>query len=410
MLINDLMNQSTVLVASNDDISLWTKLWFREAGSTFAASSDAVYYFIFWVSALFFVPLIGLMVYFGIRYRRSVVGQVPEVSPAHNTALELAWSIVPTLLMAGMFYWGFQAYMKKLIAPDDAMEVYVTAKQWGWEFVYPDGAGFGQTEEIAAMDSPVIAFPAEVPVKMIMTSQDVIHSFYIPAFRIKRDIFPNRYTTLWFQSTDRTTHTFSDSDKMLVPLNEDRPGYYLFCAEYCGDQHSQMAARVAIVSDSDYNKWREQVSNTDDMPPIVLGEQLFKQNCKSCHSNDGTDGTGPTWAGLFGSTHPGLPNASPQWQNDFVVDETYIRDSILYPNNYLAQNRVGMVSYLGKFDERDLQSLLIYIKSLGVDGMKDAAERESREMFQREQEAREAEGGTEANATPESNTTLSSAG
>ena len=136
--------------------SWWTRLWFREAGSTFAAESDAIYYFIFWVSAAFFVLLVGLMAYWGLRYKRSTVGEVAEVSSSHNAPLELAWSIVPAILMAVMFFWGFKHYMNKLVAPVDAKQVYVTAYQWGWDFTYPDGGSTIETEDIAAASALVL--------------------------------------------------------------------------------------------------------------------------------------------------------------------------------------------------------------------------------------------------------------
>lgn len=354
-----MLNLTTLAAAEGP--SWWTKLWFREAGSTFAAESDAIYYFIFWVSAAFFVLLVALMVMWGLNYRRSAVGEVAEVSASHNAPLELAWSIVPAILMAIMFFWGFKHYMNKLVAPVDAKQVYVTAYQWGWDFTYPDGGSTIETETIAAAAAPVLGFPVGKPVQMIMTSKDVIHSFYVPAFRVKRDIFPNRYTTLWFESTDEITHVFDETDKALVPVDPDRPGYYLFCAEYCGDQHSQMAGRIAILSQADFVRWRGAQNDTSGIPLHELGETLYKtKGCVQCHSVDGSSKQGPTWEGLWSSEHPGWAGVD----GDTSM-EGYIRQSILEPNAYgLPGYPLNMPSYQGQLSQRELLAITTYIKSL----------------------------------------------
>lgn len=341
--------------------SWWTRLWFREAGSTFAAESDLIYYFIFWVSAVFFVLLVALMVVWGLSYRRSKVGEVAPVSASHNAPLELAWSIVPAILMAVMFFWGFKHYMNKLVAPVDAKQVYVTAYQWGWDFTYPDGGSTIETETIAAAASPVLGFPVGTPVQMIMTSRDVIHSFYVPAFRVKRDIFPNRYTTLWFESTDEITHVFDETDKALVPVDPDRPGYYLFCAEYCGDQHSQMAGRIAILSQADYVRWRGAQNDTSGINLIDLGAILYKtKGCVQCHSIDGAAKQGPTWEGLWSREHPGWNG----YEGDTSM-EAYVREAILEPNNYgLPGYTLNMPSYQGQLTQRELLALTMYMKWL----------------------------------------------
>ncbi|MCA9293946.1 MAG: c-type cytochrome, partial [Phycisphaerales bacterium] len=273
---------------------------------------------------------------------------------------------IPALLMAVMFYWGFRDYLNKIVAPADAMNVYVTASQWNWEFAYPDGGSTLEQELIGAMKSPVIAFPIDKPTKLIMTSKDVIHSFYIPAFRTKRDIFPNRYTTLWFQPTGRITHTFSADDKALVPVDPKRPGYYLFCAEYCGDQHSQMAARVAVLSQPDYEAWRKQQLNTDEIPLPELGRILYTaKGCSACHSVDGSRNTGPTWKGIWGSTADAAGWKSKGDEKDGVVGYEYVRESILDPGAYLVPGFTNqMSSYQGRVTEREILALTTYIKSL----------------------------------------------
>lgn len=377
-----------ILTIASEDLSLWERIWFRETGSTFASSTDAVYNFIFWVSAIFFIPIVAMVIGFGIKYRRSKVGEVAEVSASHNTALELSWSVTPAILMAIMFFWGFKAYLNKLVAPVDAEPIYVTAYQWGWDFSYSDGYGINQYEEIAANpNSPIIPIQAGRPYKMIMTSRDVIHSFYVPAFRVKRDVFPNRYTVLWFQSTDRITHYFDEDDNAVVALNPDRPGYYLFCAEYCGDQHSQMAGRIATLSAEDYNKWLEARKDTSGMNLIELGEQIVRRNgCFQCHSIDGkTEGMqGPTWQNLYGSEAPGW-TPRPEFADGAtpgVAEHSYIVESILYPNEYARPNYAtgGMTSFLGVIEGRELDAVAFYIKSLSEDYAEQAEEEAAAEL------------------------------
>ncbi len=375
-----------LMTLAADDLSWWERFWFRESGSTFVDSTDPVYNFIFWVSAIFFIPIVGMVIGFGIKYRRSKVGEVAEVSPSHNTALELTWSVTPAILMAIMFFWGFKAYMDKLVAPVDAEPIYVTAFQWGWNFDYADGYSTNEFEEIAANpESPIIPVQAGRPYKMIMTSRDVIHSFYVPAFRVKRDVFPNRYTVLWFQTTDRVTHRFDEDDKSVVALDPDRPGYYLFCAEYCGDQHSQMAGRIVTLSPEDYNKWLEARKDTSGINLIELGELIARRNgCFQCHSVDGSAKQGPTWKGLYGSEHPGwVPQPEfAEGATPGIAGKNYIIESILYPNTYAKPGfQTGqMVSYLGAIQGRELDAIAMYIKSLSDDFADQAAQESAAEL------------------------------
>lgn len=372
-------------LANGSSPDLWTRLWFREAASTFAPSSDAIYYFIFFVSAVFFILLVGLSIYWGFIYRRSRVGEVAEVSSSHNTALELSWSVTPAILMAIMFFWGFHAYMDKVVAPVSAKEIYVTAYQWGWDFTYPDGLGTSQLVErsldpddptapreigIAGGEAaPIIGIPQDTPIKMIMTSRDVIHSFYIPAFRVKRDIFPNRYTSLWFEPTAEPTHRFDPDDKALVPIEGRPPGFYLFCTEYCGDQHSQMNGRIAVLSGPDYQAWRASEADTSGIPLVELGAQLHKtKGCVQCHSIDGSSGTGPTWLDLYGATRPGWTPPAGSEAEPNIAKEDYLRQAILEPQVYIAPGYPNqMVSYQGQLTERELRALIVYTKSLSED-------------------------------------------
>lgn len=345
------------------ELTWWDKLWFRDQVGTgiFNEGVDGVFFYIFWVSVVSFVILMGLMVVFAIQYRR-LPGVAPQPSPSHNTALELTWSVVPLILMAVMFIWGFQVYLGMRIPPVDAEVVNVTARQWGWEWEYDNGGRSRETEKIANVDAPVFALPLGKPVKFLMTSNDVIHSMYLPAFRQKRDVMPNMYTTMWVQPAGAATHKYDPIAKKAVPISPEQKGYYLACTEYCGDQHSQMWARIAVMEPADYQMWKEEQASTDTIDLVTLGGILHKQKgCVSCHSVDGAKNTGPTWKGSWGETHD-FTNG-----NKILVDENYIRESILEP----AKNvRTGfpnqMVSYQGQLKEREMRALIMYIKSLSA--------------------------------------------
>lgn len=352
----------------------WMKMWFRDTQGTFASGVDGVFFYIFYVSAIFFAILMGLMVYFGFKYRR-IKGQAAEPSASHNTMLELAWSVIPTILMAVMFYWGFKEYVVMRVPPGDAMEVYVTAKRWSWNLEYPNGAGSLETVSksqegrmLAGVDAPVFVLPVNKPIKFVMTSEDVIHSFYIPELRMKRDIFPNRYTTVWAEPTE-ITHRWDPELKHGVPVRESGKGLYLFCTEYCGDQHSQMLAEVQVMSDGDFRAWMAEQANTDSIPPNELGKILYKTGgCVACHSVDGSAGTGPTWQGIWDDPRPGWtpqPGDAAVEDNRPVVGLNYIRESIIDPGKYLREGYSNqMPTYQGKFKDREIRAIANYIKSL----------------------------------------------
>lgn len=367
-LIPDLLAPRTLLAAS-----WWDELWWHGHvdASTFSRPVDAVFFYIFWVSTFFFIVLMWLMFYWAWKYRRRP-GVAPEVSPAHNTALELAWSIIPTILLGIMFFWGLVAYIPMKVAPADSEVINVTAKKWAWSLVYDNGASPLQTEKIADMDAPVFALPVDRPTRFIMSSQDVIHSMYMPAFRIKRDVFPNFYTTQWVQPT-RVSHQWSEAEKQYLPIDPRRPGFYLTCAEYCGDQHSQMWGRIMVLSEPDYQRWKGEQANTDGIPLRELGEKLFKsKGCVACHSVDGSKGTGPTWKGIWGATHRFKDGTTA------VVDENYIRESILEPAKRIVEGFANqMPTFQGQITDRELIALNTYIKWLSDN----PADREAAETF-----------------------------
>lgn len=342
--------------------SAWDWLWWHghTEASNFASGTDAVFFYIFWVSAFFFVVLMALMVYFVIAYRR-IPGKAPERTAAHNTPLELAWSIIPAILMAVMFFWGLVEYVPQRISPADSEVITVQASQWNWSWTYDNGAQSQMLERIADQDSPVFALPVDRPVKFVMSSADVMHSMWIPAFRIKRDVFPNMYTTMWVQPT-KVTHRYDEVTKEFLPLQPGaNDGYYLACAEYCGDQHSQMWARIIVMSEPDYQRWKEAMSSTDSIPLLELGAKLHKtKGCNACHSVDGTTGTGPTWKGVWGTEESFSNHPTP-----VRVDENYIRESILEPGVKVVRGYPNqMVSYQGRLTDREILAIITFIKSL----------------------------------------------
>ncbi len=391
---------STLLATTSNPIKrAWDHLWFygNTDASNFAAGSDAVFFFIFWVSAFFFVLLMVLMVIFAIKYRR-VPGKSAPVSASHNTPLEIFWSVVPTILLAVMFFWGLIEYLPTRVAPGDAEEIQVVASQWRWDWVYDNGASPLNTEVIANMESPIFALPVNKPVKFVLSSLDVIHSFYIPGFRIKRDVMPNMYTQLWAEPT-QVSHSWNEDTEewQVVPemARGDFDGFYLACTEYCGDQHSQMWGRVMVLSQGDYERWKTQQADTSGIPLVQLGGDLHKaKGCVACHSVDGSRGTGPTWQGIWGKTHTYVGGGSG------IVDENYIRESILEPAANIVEGYPNqMVSYQGQLTDRELYAIVKYIQSLS-DNAEDvaAAEAESEAEMAAKQEAAESEGGADGDA------------
>jgi cytochrome c oxidase subunit II len=279
-----------------------------------------------------------MIVYLGLKYRRR-----PGIKPqkvATSMKLELTWTIIPFVLTMVMFAWGAKLYVTIERPPADAMTINVIGKQWMWKLQHPEGV-----REINTLHIPVGR-----PVKLIMTSQDVIHSFFIPAFRTKQDVVPGRYTNEWFQAT--------------------RAGrYHLFCAEYCGAQHSGMIGEVVAMEPADYQAWL--AGTAPDVPPAIAGEKLFYQyNCQTCHGQ-----RAPTLAGLYGRRVQ-LTDGS-----TVLADDNYIRESIVNPPAKIVAGYPStiMPTYQGLLTEEQILDLISYIKSLKNESTgEQATTRESR--------------------------------
>jgi len=309
----------------------WFMDWLTpDVASTIASKVDAISYFILLVSVFFFFLIFVLMMIFVVKYKRKTnLDKTSSVD--HNLTLEIVWTVIPSILLFVMFVWGFQVYLEMAIPPKDSMEIKVTGQKWFWTFDYPTGAS-----------SPgELVVPVNKPVKVLLSSKDVIHSMYVPAFRVKMDALPNRYTTLWFEANK---------------IGE----YPMYCTEFCGTEHSTMRAKVRVVSAEDYQAWLDTVSaGGEGVAPEVYGETLYKKYaCSTCHSLDGSAMPGPTWKGIWGRQE----NTS---AGSIKVDENYIRESILTPNATIVNGyQPVMPSYTGILKDKDIEAIIAYIKTL----------------------------------------------
>lgn len=304
--------------------------WMPPKASTTAPAVDSVFNFILAVSVIFFTLIIVLMVAFVILFRRRPEVE-PGTSPSHSTALELTWTLIPSSLVVFMFYFGFTTFMDMKTPPRNSYDIRVIGQKWSWVFTYPDGT-----------TSPVLHVPVDRPVRLTMTSEDVIHSLYVPAFRVKMDLVPGRYTQTWFEAV--------------------QPGEYdLYCAEYCGTGHSDMLSKVVVHPSGGFEKWLADAANLlDRLSPVEAGRELFLRNgCAACHSTDGSAKTGPTFKGIYGQTHT-FSNAQP-----VPVDDNYIRESILEPMTKVREGFQGvMPTYKGRLKDKEITAIIEYIKSL----------------------------------------------
>jgi len=306
-----------------------------QQASTAAQDVDAFFYFLVGVSAFFALLIATLLIYFAIKYRRRSESDRPHAIEG-ALQLELLWTLIPFGLTMVMFVWSAAIYVKLQRPPDDAIQVFAVGKQWMWKLQHIEGQ-----REINELHVPVGR-----PVKLTMTSEDVIHSFYVPAFRIKQDVLPGRYTTTWFQAT--------------------KPGtYHLFCTEYCGTQHSGMIGSVIVMEPAEFATW---LSGGVKQSLASAGETLFQQlGCSTCHLDQGT-GRGPVLTGLLGKQVQ-LNNGT-----TLVADETYVRESILNPQaKIVAGYQPIMPTFKGLVSEEQLLQLIAYIKAKGASGGDGAA-------------------------------------
>ncbi len=328
------------------------------AASQVAESWDMLYYFLFAICSFFFVLVCGAMIVFAIRYRARPNVQASHIT--HNNKLEIVWTVIPTILVMIIFVWGWIVYSGMgLNHPTDALEIKVLAKQWNWTFQYDDGR---------TMMGEVVV-PVNKPVKFVMTSniKDVIHSFFLPNFRVKKDVVPGMFTTLWVKPTIVGTHQ-------------------VFCAEYCGTDHSNMLAKMHVVSDENWQKWKwgAKVDFGPDIgivgDPVVTpvaaqaptaapaggsladeGKKVTQQKgCVACHSDDGSPRIGPSYKGIFGHEVEIVGGSK------VMVDENYIRESVMTPQAKVVKGFETMIMppYAGQISDSEMIAIIEYIKSV----------------------------------------------
>jgi len=300
--------------------------FFPEQASTIATQIDAIFFVMLALILIFAIPVAGFIIFFAINYRQGrTVNRSKQIH--ESLKVEFTWSFIPFLLTMGIFSWSAVVYYNYATAPVDALEIYIIGKQWMWQAQHPSGKG-----EINQLHIPI-----NQPVKLIMTSQDVIHDFYIPAFRVKQDVLPGRYTSLWFEATKTGV-------------------FHLFCAEYCGTDHSVMGGSIVVMEQNEYQNW---LGGDSGEPLAVVGGRIFEQRgCTSCHAEE-PGARGPSLLGIFGKT------VQLQDGSSVLVDEAYLRESIVNPQGKIVAGYGSiMPTYEGIISEEGLLQLVAYIKSL----------------------------------------------
>jgi cytochrome c oxidase subunit 2 len=301
-------------------------IFFPHQASTTAARVDTFFYFLVAVTGSMGLLVAFLLIYFSVRYRRRPGQGPPPVTP-NPLALELFWTATPFVIFMVMFVWGATIYMDAYRPPDDATVIYGQGKQWMWKFQHPEGQ-----REINELHVPVGR-----PVQVRLTSEDVIHSFFVPDFRVHMDVLPDRYTSVWFEATDPGT-------------------YHLFCSQYCGTGHATMIGTVHVLKKTDYQRW---IQSHAEGSLALEGRKIFlRYRCLSCHSAD-ERARAPVLEDLY-QKPVRLRNGQ-----TVIADDTYIRDSILYPGKQIVEGWDNiMPSFKGQIDEQEIIALIAYIQSL----------------------------------------------
>lgn len=295
------------------------------AATDYAARMEQLSRFLIWVSAAACILVTAAFVYFALRYKRRSKEERGRAETLHNTPLEFLWSFIPFVIFMTAFVWGWIVYDELQRPPEDSIEIHVSGQMWSWSFVYKSGR----------KTSNELYVPLDRPVKLIMTSRDVLHSFFIPAFRIKQDVVPGMYTSLWFKA--RRLGSF-----------------HVFCAELCGAGHSDMLAKVHVLPLEDWEEWmRNDPSRGLSLPQI--GEKIFQSRCAVCHKTK----IGPELAGVFGSKR------KIQGGGSVTADENYLRESILNPSAKISEGfQNQMTPFAGLLTEEELSGVIEYIKEL----------------------------------------------
>ncbi len=302
-----------------------------EKASTFAESVDPLYWFLICFVGGFFFIVCGVVLYWGMKYRKQEGEDRPSYHP-HAVKLEIAWTVALIVIALAIFVWGSVLFFQAYDVPKNALEISVMGKRWMWKIRHPNGRR--ETNELHV--------PVGTPVKLTMTSQDVIHSFFVPAFRLKQDVLPAKYTTMWFEAT--------------------KTGEYpLFCAEYCGTEHSTMGGRVVVMEPEAYAAWLQGegggAETADDV--LAAGKQLFDRlGCAACHAA-GAENRGPDLGGIHGTT------VQLNTGELVLADDEYLRESILNPSYKVVHGYSPLMpSYTNQLEDEELMNLIAYVKSL----------------------------------------------
>ncbi|MCG8400808.1 MAG: cytochrome c oxidase subunit II, partial [Firmicutes bacterium] len=332
--------------------------WMPEQASSYAHKVDGLFYYIFYISVFFFVLIGSLMFFFAWKFRQRDKSHAPT-GPTHSTTLEITWTIIPTVIVISIFVWGFVGYLDMASPPDNAYEITVESQRWGWRFVYPNGA-----------KSNVLHVPDGKPVRLVLRSSDVIHSFYCPEFRIKKDAVPGRYNKTWFQpvlSEAKRREIEGTSVELTDPKDpkinwgtfENAAIFDVFCTEYCGQQHALMRSYVVVSPPERFAAWvAEQADVLGNNPPAEAGKLIYaQQGCNACHSVDGTSGTGPTFKDLFGKRENFKDGSSA------IADENYIYESIRIPGAKIVMGYDNVMPAYSKdqLSDREMDALIAYM-------------------------------------------------
>lgn len=321
--------------------------WLPPRASSIAGDVDWILSFVMWITVFFTVLIFGLMIYFIFKYRHKP-GSKPVPSAGHSTALELTWTIIPTILVVVIFFLGFREYLRMIVVPPNTYEIRAHGYMWGWTFFYPNGAIL-----------PELHVPEGREVRVVLTSEDVIHALYIPAFRLQKSNVPGRYNKIWFKAQ------FVNPEKAEQPTADGQPyteEHMIYCNQYCGTKHAEMLSKVIVHRAADFAAKLDELGDWKNSGRTFAEQgKLFytQRGCVQCHSIDGTKGTGPTWKDAWG--HEGK----------FVTGETYkqtddyIRESILYPDRHIVAGYTNaMPSYRGQLKDHDIDAIIAYMKTL----------------------------------------------
>ena len=360
---------------SND---FWHSQWFGgPSASAQAQPVDDMYMWLWWFCVAWFVLLMGLMCYFVVKYRRRPRVIAPR-SAAHNGPLELAWTIIPTIFLAWMFFKGFHTYLGRMVSPGNAVEMSLTGWKWSWKIEYPNGAESTASTIIGARPIPVFYLPEGQPIKLRMNSIDVMHAFWVPDLRIKQDLVPNRYTTMTIgfdparpgEKVYTYPATQAEADKTTefagTLFNPALAGlkyteHHVFCAEYCGQEHSEMAALIRVIPKEAFPKYLDSIG-IDSKTPVEIGKIVWKSKCSSCHNIDGNN-TGPEWRTIFGKEHEYADGSK------IVADENFIRESIREPGKHVRKGFTNQMTpwSANLLPDKHVDGVIAYMKELAAE-------------------------------------------